>query len=82
MVGTVSKAHLQIWSKESFYYVANKSGLKVDKYKIVSEYTMPAEHYLRNFGIKNKALIMLGKLFYKFAGVFSKNKIMAVLSIN
>jgi 2-polyprenyl-3-methyl-5-hydroxy-6-metoxy-1,4-benzoquinol methylase len=80
MTGTVSKAHLQIWSKKSFYYVANKSGLKVDKFKIVSEFTMPAEHYLRNFGIKNKGLILIGKLFYNFAGFFSKNKIMAVLS--
>lgn len=81
MEGTVSKAHLQIWSRKSFYYVAEQSGLTVAKYKVVSEFTMPAEHYLRNFGIRNKGLILIGKIFYRFAGLLSRNKIMAVLTL-
>jgi 2-polyprenyl-3-methyl-5-hydroxy-6-metoxy-1,4-benzoquinol methylase len=77
--GTVSQSHLQIWTKDSFFRVVEKSGLKIIKYENVNEYTMDASHYLRNIGIKNNAIQLLGKLFYKLAGRFTKNKIVCLL---
>jgi 2-polyprenyl-3-methyl-5-hydroxy-6-metoxy-1,4-benzoquinol methylase len=78
--GTVSIAHLQIWSKKSFELVVRKSGLKISKYKEISEYTMPAGFYLKNMGIANPILKLLGFVFYRNAKWFAKNKIVCVLS--
>lgn len=82
LTGTVSRSHLQIWSKKSFYYIVEKAGLKVDNFTEVSEFTMPAKHYLKNFGIKNKFIQIVGVVFYRFAKLLSKNKIMGLLSEN
>ena len=79
--GTVSTAHLQIWSKKSFELVVRESGLKVSKYEESSEYTMPAEFYLDNMRIRNQILRLAGRLFYGNAKWLAKNKILCVLSI-
>lgn len=78
--GTVSKAHLQIWTKKSFRLVVEKSGCSIDKYEEISEYTMPAEYYLRNMGISNPIAKAFGSLFYRNASWLAKNKIVCVLS--
>lgn len=78
--GTVSTAHLQIWSKKSFELVVRGSGLKVSKYEESSEYTMPADFYLKNMGITNPILKLAGRVFYGNAKWLAKNKIVCVLS--
>ena len=80
--GTVSTAHLQIWSKQSFELVVKESGLLVTKYKEVSEYTMPANYYLKKMELKNPLIKFVGSLFYRIAKYIAKNKIMCVLSTN
>jgi len=78
--GTVSTAHLQIWSKKSFELVVQESGLKINKYEESSEYTMPADFYMKNMGIKNPILKLGGKIFYGNAKWLAKNKIVCVSS--
>ena len=78
--GTVSTAHLQIWSKKSFELVVRESGLKVSKYEESSEYTMPADFYLDNMRIRNRILRLFGRVFYGNARWLAKNKIVCVLS--
>lgn len=80
--GTVSTSHLQIWSKQSFELVVKESGLGLSKYEEASEYTMPADHYMKNMGIKNPIIKLIGSLFYRNASRLAKNKIMCVLSAN
>lgn len=80
--GTVSTSHLQIWSKKSFDFVVRESGLKVVAYEESSEYTMPADFYMKNMGITNPFLKFAGRLFYRNAKRLAKNKIMSVLSIS
>jgi 2-polyprenyl-3-methyl-5-hydroxy-6-metoxy-1,4-benzoquinol methylase len=79
--GTVSKAHLQIWSKKAFELVVHNSGLEINKYEESSEYTMPAEFYMKNMGIKNPLVRIAGHTFYGNAKWLAKNKIVCVLSI-
>ncbi len=78
--GTVSTAHLQIWSKKSFELVVNESNLKIYKYEETSEYTMPPDFYMKNMGIKNPIIKLAGKIFYKNAKMLARNKIVCVLS--
>ena len=78
--GTVSEAHLQIWSKKSFEIVVQESGLTISKYEEQSEYTMPADFYMRNMGINNPILRFAGRIFYGNAKYLAKNKIVCVLS--
>ena len=78
--GTVSEAHHQIWSKKSFELVIRKCGLIISKYVETSEYTMPAEFYMDNMGIKNPLIRLAGRIFYRNAMWLAKNKIMCVLS--
>lgn len=78
--GTVSEAHLQIWSKKSFLFTVAQSGLHIDKYQECSEFTMPADHYMKNMGISNPVLLFLGRWFYRLARFIAKNKIMCVVS--
>lgn len=78
--GTVSTAHLQIWSKKSFDLVVLESGLKISKYEESSEYTMPAHHYMKNMGITNPVLKLAGRVFYGKAKWLAKNKIVCMLS--
>jgi len=75
---TVSKAHLQIWSKKAFQNILKKQGFKIVKYKELSEFTMPPEHYLKNLGISNPLIYLLGILFYRNAKWIARNKIMCV----
>jgi 2-polyprenyl-3-methyl-5-hydroxy-6-metoxy-1,4-benzoquinol methylase len=77
--GTVSRSHLQIWSKKSFNLTVHKAGLRVEKYKECDEFTMPPDFYLKNMGITNGFLKMIGRLFYRTAKLFVSNKIMATL---
>lgn len=78
--GTVSEAHLQIWSKRSFKFIVQKSGYSIDKYEESSEFTMPANFYMHNMGIKNPLLIWIGQLFYINAKLLANNKIVCLLS--
>ena len=78
--GTVSTAHLQIWSKKAFDVVTTKSKLTVVKYVETSEYTMPPNFYMKNMGIENPLLKFAGFIFYKNAKRIAKNKIMCLLS--
>lgn len=80
--GTVSTAHLQIWSKKSFDLVVRESGLKIVKYKELSEYTMPADFYMKNMSITNPILKLAGRVFYGNSKWLAKNKIACVLSLN
>lgn len=77
--GTVSKFHLQIWSREAFDRVVSESGLRTVKYTETSEYTMPASFYLNNMGITNPVVKVCGSVFYSNARYLAKNKIMCVL---
>lgn len=78
--GTVSTAHLQIWSQESFRRAIEASGLHISKYAEVSEYTMPADYYLNNMGIANPLIRVLGRLFYANARYLARNKILCLLA--
>jgi 2-polyprenyl-3-methyl-5-hydroxy-6-metoxy-1,4-benzoquinol methylase len=78
--GTVSLAHLQIWSKKSLFFSAAAAGLKVDKYRELTEFTMPANFYLKNMGIRNPAMRLMGAIFYSQARRLAHNKIMATLT--
>jgi hypothetical protein len=80
--GTVSTAHLQIWSKKSFNFVVKESGLKIVAYEESSEYTMPADFYMKNMGVTNSILKFAGNIFYRNAKWLAKNKIISVLSTN
>jgi 2-polyprenyl-3-methyl-5-hydroxy-6-metoxy-1,4-benzoquinol methylase len=79
LTGTVSKAHLQIWSKKSFELVAKKAGLRIEKYKELSEYTMPAQFYIKKMDLKNPLLRLIASMFYRCAKYIARNKIMSVL---
>jgi len=80
--GTVSTSHLQIWSKKSFDLIVKESGLRIEKYDEATEYTMPAEFYLKNMNITNPLVKFAGKVFYANAKWLAKNKIIAVLSLD
>lgn len=77
--GTVSTAHLQIWTRSSFNFVIRQSGLTKVKYLESSEYTMPPDFYMVNMGITNPILKIIGRMFYKSAKYLAKNKILCVL---
>lgn len=78
--GTVSYDHQQIWSKNSFYYVIEKAGLRIIKFSFLSEFTYGAEFYLNNMGITNRPIRYIARLFYFLAPFIARNKIMAVVS--
>jgi len=77
--GTVSVYHLQIWSKKAFELVVDNSGLVADKYREISEYTMPGDYYLDNMGIENPLLRMTGRLFYRNSKYLARNKVICLL---
>lgn len=77
--GTVSRSHLQIWTRRAFETVVSQTGLRVDRYHECSEFTMPPEFYLKNMGITNPLVRAVGRTFYRSARVLARNKIMAVL---
>jgi len=78
--GTVSTSHLQIWSKKSFELVVRESGLTISKYEESSEYTMPADYYMKNMGITNPIVKQAGHIFYGNAKWLAKYKIQCLLS--
>tara|TARA_B100001057_G_C22734377_1_gene905175 strand:- start:113 stop:958 length:846 start_codon:yes stop_codon:yes gene_type:complete len=78
--GTVSRAHLQIWTDHSFQLSLNNTNLKISKKKYFTELTQDTEYYLRGMGIRNK---LLKKIILFFTAIFLfsfKNKIIAILS--
>ena len=77
--GTVTLAHLQLWTKQSLFHVVDKAGLKVKKYVELNEFTMKPEFYLAKMGITNKIILFIGKLFYKNAKKIASNKIQCIL---
>jgi SAM-dependent methyltransferase len=79
LLGTVSLAHLQIWSRRAFNLVLARAGLEVCKYKEATEYTMPAQYYLDKMKVNNEMVRFAGEAFYFFKW-FSRNKIMALVS--
>lgn len=79
LTGTVSTAHLQIWTEKSFKEVIDKAGFKIEKYVEVSEFTMKADYYLRNMGVTNKMVIYVGNWFYKMAKHMARNKVQSLL---
>lgn len=78
--GTVTTRHLQIWSKKSFEFIVKECGLKITKYEEKSEYTMPANFYMKNMGIKNPLIRLCCRIFYKSSRWLANNKIICVLS--
>ena len=78
--GTVTKSHLQIWSRGAFEFVVHESGLAIERYEELSEYTMSSDFYLKNMGITNPILRLAGRIFYGNAKRIAKNKIQCVLS--
>ena len=52
----------------------------LSKYEEQSEYTMPADFYMRNMGINNPILRFTGRVFYGNAKRLAHNKIVCVLS--
>jgi len=77
--GTVSLAHLQIWSERSFRMAVANAGLQVRWYRTLSEFTMPPSYYLDNMKVVNPVVRAAGSAFYKTARFTAMNKIQAVL---
>lgn len=77
--GTVSTAHLQIWSRRSFRLIVQECGFRPVKHSELSAYTMPADYYLRNMGIDSTILRLLGRAFRANANWLAQNKIVCVL---
>lgn len=80
LVGTVSIFHLQIWSGKSFRLIVERAGLKIDKYRELSEYTMPADFYLKNMKITNPIIRWMAHIFYANSKWLARNKIICLLS--
>ena len=68
--------------KKSFYVIISDSGLIVEKYKEITEFTQPASFYLNSMKIENFYLRLLGRIFYFFASVIVRNKIISILKEN
>jgi 2-polyprenyl-3-methyl-5-hydroxy-6-metoxy-1,4-benzoquinol methylase len=79
---TVHESHLQLWTKRSFMHALQHAGLRPRTYLETCEFTMPADYYLDNMGIRDYALRLLGRLFYRFARYLANNKIFAVLELS
>ena len=77
--GTIDQDHQQIWSKKSFHLAIEKSDLKVEKYKELTEFTQPAAFYLDAMKIENFLTRIMGKIFYFLAPIIARNKIISVL---
>jgi 2-polyprenyl-3-methyl-5-hydroxy-6-metoxy-1,4-benzoquinol methylase len=78
--GTVSIAHLQVWSRRSFALVVKQAGLTMVKYRTINEYSMPPDHYLKLMDIRNPVLVSVALLFYRQMRRATRNKIICVLS--
>ena len=80
--GSVSTSHLQIWSEASFRVAVEDAGLRIDKLERISEYTMPADFYIKNMQFTNPFLKWLARVFYANAHWLARNKIICLLSRN
>ena len=76
---TVDSDHQQIWTSKSFKISIKRAGFEIIKYKKLSEFTQPADFYLKKMKINNPIILMLGHLFYKYSSFIAKNKIMSVI---
>ncbi len=77
--GTVSKAHLQIWTDQSFDKSIEKTNLFILKKQYYTELTQDPEYYLRSMKISN---IIFKKIILTLLSLFLftfRNKILAVL---
>jgi 2-polyprenyl-3-methyl-5-hydroxy-6-metoxy-1,4-benzoquinol methylase len=79
LIGTVSRSHLQIWSRAAFELSVRQGGLRIAKYQESSEYTQPPDFYLHNMGITNPVIKLLGHIFYRNARYLAANKIVCTL---
>lgn len=79
--GTVSPAHLQIWSSKSFDIAVRRAGLRIEKMTTWAEFTLPYEYYLTNMGITHPAVRFAGRVMYAAARFILRNKIVCVLTI-
>ena len=78
--GTVSPAHLQIWTKPAFELVVRKAGLAIARYEEAGEYTMPADYYVHHMGLQSPLTRRAARLFYSQAKYIARNKILCVLT--
>jgi len=78
--GTVSPAHLQIWSARAFGIAIQRAGLHVERMTAWAEFTLPCEYYLANMGITDPALRFAGRAMYVAARFILRNKIACVLT--
>ncbi|HDZ62606.1 MAG TPA: class I SAM-dependent methyltransferase [Nitrospirae bacterium] len=76
---TVDYDHQQIWSRFSFTHIVGEANLSIVKYLETSQFTQPGDFYLNNMKITNPLMRLIGKIFYRFAPLIARNKIMAVL---
>ncbi len=77
--GTVSAAHLQIWTNYSFKLSLKNTDLKIFKKKYYTELTQDPDYYIRGMNINNKIIksilvFLAGLMLFTF-----RNKIFAVL---
>tara|TARA_Y100000816_G_C26071056_1_gene563382 strand:- start:255 stop:1103 length:849 start_codon:yes stop_codon:yes gene_type:complete len=77
--GTVSAAHLQIWTNYSFELSLKNTDLKIFKKKYYTELTQDPDYYIRGMNINNKIIksilvFLAGLMLFTF-----RNKIFAVL---
>ena len=77
--GTIDQDHQQIWTKKSFCFAIRKSGYEIVKFVRLSEYTQPADFYLRNMKVKSPLIKLLGYFFYLLSPLIAKNKIMSLI---
>ena len=76
--GTVSKAHLQIWTDKSFDKSIENTDLFIVKKQYYAELTQNPEYYLRSMKINNvvfRKIILIFSFFFFFT---FRNKILAV----
>lgn len=77
--GTVSKAHLQIWTDKSFDKSIENTDLFIVKKQYYTELTQNPEYYLRSMKINNVVLRKIILIFVSFFLFTFRNKILAVL---
>jgi len=79
--GTVSEAHLQIWSFNSFRIVIRNSGFDIEKYDEAYEMTMDPDFYLKNMGFDNRFIRFMARSLFSLLKIFIKNKVFCVLKV-
>ena len=77
--GTVSGAHLQIWTNDSFRESLKYSNLKIVKNKYYTELTQDPEYYVKGMTIKNFYLKKIILFFVSILLFTFRNKIFAIL---